>query len=80
MTVKTKILANKRNFFLFLVLIITFQVHAQTGLGLKTIVIDPGHGGKDPGAIGKKLKTMEKTVVLNVSLLIKNGGIVSTVA
>ena len=21
-------------------------------LGLKTVVIDPGHGGKDPGALG----------------------------
>lgn len=30
------------------------------------IVIDPGHGGKDPGAIGRK-KTWEKNIVLLVS-------------
>ena len=46
-----------------------FQLFGQTGLGLKTVVIDPGHGGKDPGAIGYN-KTMEKTVVLNVSLIL----------
>lgn len=34
--------------------------------GLKTVVIDPGHGGKDPGAIGKMMK--EKDLVLTVSL------------
>ena len=32
----------------------------------KIIVIDPGHGGDDPGAIGK-LKTQEKKVVLDIS-------------
>ncbi|MFA5234480.1 MAG: N-acetylmuramoyl-L-alanine amidase [Sulfurimonas sp.] len=32
----------------------------------KTIVIDPGHGGNDPGAIGYK-KYREKAVVFNVS-------------
>ncbi len=30
------------------------------------IVLDPGHGGKDPGAIGKN-KTLEKHVVLSVA-------------
>ena len=34
--------------------------------GIRTIVIDPGHGGKDPGAIGASGLT-EKEVVLDVS-------------
>lgn len=33
---------------------------------LETIVIDPGHGGKDPGTMGKKSK--EKDVALKISL------------
>jgi N-acetylmuramoyl-L-alanine amidase len=33
--------------------------------GAKIVVIDPGHGGEDPGAIGPK-KTMEKDIVLKV--------------
>ena len=33
--------------------------------GMKTVVIDPGHGGEDPGAVGPK-KTMEKDVVLKI--------------
>lgn len=37
---------------------------------VKTIIIDPGHGGKDPGAIGPKgLK--EKDVVLRTSRILK---------
>jgi N-acetylmuramoyl-L-alanine amidase len=36
------------------------------GLDVQTIVIDPGHGGRDPGAIGK-LGTMEKDVVLDIA-------------
>jgi N-acetylmuramoyl-L-alanine amidase len=33
--------------------------------GTKIVVIDPGHGGEDPGAMGPK-KTMEKDIVLKV--------------
>ena len=33
---------------------------------IRKVVIDPGHGGKDPGAVGKKSK--EKDIVLSVGL------------
>lgn len=35
------------------------------------VVIDPGHGGKDPGAVGKR-KTYEKNVVLSISKQLYN--------
>jgi len=41
----------------------------QLGLGVRRIVVDPGHGGKDPGAVGFGLK--EKDIVLNVAKKIK---------
>lgn len=47
-------------------------VYAQgtKGKGLNVVVIDPGHGGKDPGAIGKTAK--EKDIVLSVALKLGN--------
>jgi N-acetylmuramoyl-L-alanine amidase len=39
---------------------------AQRGSKIRTVVIDPGHGGKDPGAIGRRSK--EKDIVLDVAL------------
>lgn len=49
-----------------------FSLHAMgaqepsNGYRLKTVVIDAGHGGKDPGSVGKK--TTEKEVVLALAL------------
>ena len=41
---------------------------AQDGrLGLNTVVIDPGHGGNDPGCISKDRKTREKDLTLDIS-------------
>jgi N-acetylmuramoyl-L-alanine amidase len=39
---------------------------SPTGFKLETIVIDPGHGGRDPGTSGKKTK--EKDIALKISL------------
>ncbi|MDW7772722.1 MAG: N-acetylmuramoyl-L-alanine amidase [Desulfobulbaceae bacterium] len=41
------------------------------GLGVQTIVIDPGHGGRDPGAIGA-LNTQEKDIVLDIAKRLQN--------
>ncbi|MDR9503679.1 SH3 domain-containing protein [Brevibacillus agri] len=38
----------------------------------KLIVVDPGHGGNDNGATGSSFSTLEKTVNLQVSLLLRN--------
>ena len=59
---------------LFIILsVMSFNVTAQTASkhpGLKTVVIDPGHGGKDPGALGKTKNLHEKHIVLSVSQLL----------
>ncbi len=41
------------------------------GLKVKTIVIDPGHGGRDPGATGK-LGTREKDITLDIAKRLEN--------
>ena len=58
--------------FLMIVMMLCVSQHLSgqnsvENLGLKTVVIDPGHGGKDPGAPGKTTKTSEKHLVLSIS-------------
>lgn len=43
-----------------------YKYSLTSGLKGKTIVIDPGHGGSDPGAVGPT-KVMEKTVTLSIA-------------
>src|SRR5206468_5191387 len=43
-----------------------FSIARQLGLGVSRIVIDPGHGGHDPGAKGKGVTEAE--LVLDVAL------------
>ena len=40
------------------------------GLGVKTIMIDAGHGGEDPGTIGK-MGTQEKDITLDIAKKLK---------
>lgn len=63
--------------FLFLTAVLGFgqipvsaQQSSSKELGLRTVVIDPGHGGKDPGALGQSQSTHEKHIVLAVSKLL----------
>lgn len=44
--------------------------NADGNVGLRTIVIDPGHGGKDPGAPGPDSRNSEKHIVLKISKLL----------
>ncbi len=57
----------KRAICIFLALALCMSASADNGLRLKTVVIDPGHGGKDPGAVSKDKKTYEKTLALDIS-------------
>ncbi len=42
------------------------SIARQLGLGVHRIVIDPGHGGRDPGAINRPLGLKEKDITLDI--------------
>ena len=56
-----------------------YSMARQLGLGVRTIVLDPGHGGRDPGCIGKS-GLEEKAITLDVAtalkkMLVEKGGL-----
>lgn len=68
----------KVNFFSIIttvlsLVLVTCHADAQnqsSDVGLRTVVIDPGHGGKDPGAPGPDSRHSEKHIVLSISKLL----------
>ena len=60
----------KRTISLFLAVLVCTALWAGDQLRLSTVVIDPGHGGKDSGAVSKDKKSYEKTFTLQISQLI----------
>ena len=48
-----------------------YTMARQLGLGVRTIVIDPGHGGADPGCIDASA-LYEKDLVLDISLRLRD--------
>ena len=53
---------------LFFVLTALSASAQDGGVRLKTVVIDAGHGGHDPGAISKSSKLSEKQINLDLAL------------
>ena len=44
----------------------------SVSLKLETVVLDPGHGGKDAGAVSKDKKTKEKDLVLKIARKVRD--------
>ena len=57
----------KRTICIFVAALLCTALPAGDRLRLSTVVIDPGHGGKDAGAVSRDKKTAEKTLVLDIS-------------
>lgn len=62
---------NARSYLLLLGIVLVcsmphISIAQNSAYALKTVVIDAGHGGKDPGAIGKRAK--EKDITLAIAL------------
>ena len=57
----------KRTICFILATLLCVALSAGDKLRLSTVVIDPGHGGKDSGAVSQDKKSYEKTFVLDIS-------------
>ena len=48
-------------------MIMPLSAQDKKSLKFSTVVIDPGHGGKDAGCISRDKKTLEKNLTLDIS-------------
>lgn len=67
----------RHNSFLFASVVVLFfacstslKAQSQEPVKLKTVILDPGHGGKDAGAVGRISK--EKEIVLDIALRVRD--------
>ncbi len=60
----------KRTICIFLTALLCLALSASDKLGLSTVVIDAGHGGKDAGCVSADGKTYEKTLTLDIAKLL----------
>ncbi|MDD2492171.1 MAG: N-acetylmuramoyl-L-alanine amidase [Bacteroidales bacterium] len=56
--------------FFCLLLQMPLQAQSNSRVALRKVVIDPGHGGKDPGAVSINKRHREKDITLAVSLML----------
>ncbi len=57
--------------FFLITFILPHSLRSQkTDMPIQTLIIDPGHGGKDPGAVGKR--KYEKEIALKVSKMLRD--------
>lgn len=57
----------RRGILLCVLILLSSSAFAGSSLGLRTVVIDAGHGGKDPGAVSPDGKSYEKTFALDIA-------------
>ena len=62
----------KRTICILLASLLCLALSAADGLRLTTVVIDPGHGGKDSGAVSRDGKDYEKTFVLDIAKTLRD--------
>lgn len=59
-------------FFLLPGIVRPLMAEDSVSLKLETVVLDPGHGGKDAGAVSKDKKTREKDLVLSIARKVRD--------